>query len=267
MDFRYLRYLAESGTANIHPGGIGLTRSLINSLNIKKSDRILEIGCGTGETMIRIASQFDVNITGIDFLSEMLDVSRRRIKFTGVSNSVTVLEHDIKKPFPFESNRFDIVYLESALCFHDFSTVTNILKEAHRVMKQGATFAALETVWLNNVFPEKVSIINSNSERDFGLRPASNDVLSLEGWLDLFQKHGFDIISYDIATPQIANLKYSVNYKLIKSKLLTLRKKTIKIFNPVYIKEYLNYRKVLKNHKTSERTMETRLFLLRKKNF
>jgi SAM-dependent methyltransferase len=266
MDFRYLRHLAESGTANIHPGGIGLTHLLINSLNIKKSDMILEIGCGTGETLVRIASQFDVKATGIDFLPEMLNASRKRINFTGTNDKVTVIEHNINNPFPFESNSFDIIYLESALCFHDLPAVLNLLNESHRILKPGAVFAALETIWLSDVKREKANQINSDAERDFGLRPSSNEVLHLENWLGLFKKHGFEIISSFIAVPEKAEVRSLLNYRLFRSKLFTFNTKAKKIFDPVHLKEYLNYRKISKGQKPSGRTMETRLFLIKKKN-
>ena len=52
---------------SFHPGGIDLTKRLINSLNIKKGDRVLDVACGMGTTTLLVDEQFESSVTGVDF--------------------------------------------------------------------------------------------------------------------------------------------------------------------------------------------------------
>ena len=46
----YVEMLAYFGVSGAHPGGIELTKTMIEHLNLASDDRILDVGCGTGQT-------------------------------------------------------------------------------------------------------------------------------------------------------------------------------------------------------------------------
>ena len=73
--------------------------SLLLAQNIfpQKKCRILELGCGCGIISILIARQYpDVHIIGIDILKSAVDIARQNVRINGVSDRVTILEHDLR---------------------------------------------------------------------------------------------------------------------------------------------------------------------------
>src|SRR6516225_8608345 len=99
---RYLSHLAEIGAANIHPYGRVATDCLIACLDPRRGQHLLEVGCGTAETMVRIAlRERDAAITGVDMLPQMLRVARRRLWLTGVRGRTQVCLVQANAPLPF----------------------------------------------------------------------------------------------------------------------------------------------------------------------
>src|SRR5262249_32528969 len=65
---------------------------------------ILDVGCGTGRHSIRFAN-WGGKVTGLDFSTGMLGRARSKAG----ADSVTFVEHDITKSFPFDAGTFDLV--------------------------------------------------------------------------------------------------------------------------------------------------------------
>jgi phosphatidylethanolamine/phosphatidyl-N-methylethanolamine N-methyltransferase len=78
----------------------------IQRMKVKKGDRVLEVGVGTGIN----ASLYprDCQVTGIDLSASMLEKARERVARKGINN-VRLLEMDAAD-IKFADNSFDIVY-------------------------------------------------------------------------------------------------------------------------------------------------------------
>jgi len=80
FDPHYLKYLAELGSTNLHASAAVATERLRSALILEPGHHVLEVGCGTGGTMLKFASESQVQVDGVDILEEMLRVARCRFE-------------------------------------------------------------------------------------------------------------------------------------------------------------------------------------------
>lgn len=81
MAFHFLDFLAESGASFLHAKGKRATALLVDELKPQPNEKILELGCGTGATLVEIAKNHSVSLIGIDLSRAMLQQAQRRINF------------------------------------------------------------------------------------------------------------------------------------------------------------------------------------------
>lgn len=71
--------------------------TLISLLGLRPPARLLDLGCGTGYTLLRIAEAFEAaQVVGLDVSDEMLERARQRL--TGFEARVTLAHSDIAEP-------------------------------------------------------------------------------------------------------------------------------------------------------------------------
>src|SRR5260370_2736188 len=86
----------------LHPGRV----DAIQRMGIKRGDRVLEVGVGTGINAALYPR--DCSVTGVDLSSSMLEKAHNRIARKGVSN-VRLMQMDAAN-LKFADDTFDIVY-------------------------------------------------------------------------------------------------------------------------------------------------------------
>src|SRR3712207_8117502 len=64
-----------------HPLGRAATECLIAALDLQPGQRVLEIGCGSAETMVRITHRHTVEVDGLDRKSTRLNSSHANISY------------------------------------------------------------------------------------------------------------------------------------------------------------------------------------------
>lgn len=92
--------------------------------------RFLDVACGTGEVIFRLAQEFpSVEFTGADFSEEMLAIARQK---TAHLKNVKIINANVRN-LPFPNKSFDTVLCSDA--FHHFASPEESLKEISRVVK------------------------------------------------------------------------------------------------------------------------------------
>ncbi|HWJ77083.1 MAG TPA: class I SAM-dependent methyltransferase [Niallia sp.] len=134
----YQDALAYYGVSGAHPGGLTLTKYLLEQENVTKQTSILDGGCGTGQTSAFIKKHYPCSVTSIDYHPTMVERAKRR--FTKENLSIQLVQGSLEN-LPFPSNSFDIVLVESVLIFTNSS---NSLREINRVLKPNGVLLSLE---------------------------------------------------------------------------------------------------------------------------
>ncbi|MEK5374557.1 class I SAM-dependent methyltransferase [Paenibacillus sp. FSL P2-0173] len=103
-----------------------------NSILLRPSSNILELGCGHGTNLLELA-RFH-KCTGIDISKEALLIGETRAKQAGVS--IKFIESDFYH-LPFEDSQFDCVLALYSLQFNNWNSAVNVFKEISRVLTKG----------------------------------------------------------------------------------------------------------------------------------
>ena len=119
------------------------------------SQRVLDLGCGTGDLAISIArlAEKDIEITGLDYSLPMLERARRKAERTGVNNKVIFIQGDAAH-LPFPDAHFDVVAISFA--FRNLTYKNPLgpfsLAEVLRVLKPGGRYVIVESSQPENRF-------------------------------------------------------------------------------------------------------------------
>jgi len=112
----------------IRPGGESLTKKAIKTAKLPASARVLDVGCGEGDTVALLAREFGYNAIGVDLSSKL--IVRARGRFPGLDFRCMEAEF-----LDFESNTFDAVLMECSLSV--FRLHEDAAFEAYCLLKPG----------------------------------------------------------------------------------------------------------------------------------
>lgn len=123
------------------PEGILLDRLsselILRLLRPQKGERILDIGCGTGNHLL-VFYRLGFDVTGLDASPYMLDIARSRL------GSKASLKAGRAEDLPFEDNEFDLATLIITLEFLD--DPVEALREAGRVARDRVLVGVLNSL-------------------------------------------------------------------------------------------------------------------------
>ena len=137
----------------------------LQMLDVKPSEHILEIGCGTGHALVKLATR-GVQVVAVDISEGMMNAARKRIQNGIQRRSVEFCQAD-GLSIPFSDEQFDAVFLSFTLELFDTPEMPIVLSECHRVIKpQGrigvVSLAKQETLtvriyeWFHRQMPDLV---------------------------------------------------------------------------------------------------------------
>ncbi|HEY0510928.1 MAG TPA: methyltransferase domain-containing protein [Thermoanaerobaculia bacterium] len=105
------------------------TRETLARLSLRPADRLLDVGCGSGALLHRLAGSHSARLSGVDPVPEMLAVARRKLP------PEVELREGWAERLPFETGRFDVVV--SCNVFHYIRQPELALREMGRVLRPG----------------------------------------------------------------------------------------------------------------------------------
>ena len=117
---------------------------------IKKGQKVLDLGCGTGALTLR-AAQKGAKVKGIDINPQMLEIAQKRAIKKNLVQNIELCEMGVAELGSGESKSYDVVM--SGLCFSELSEDELIytLKEIKRILKPGGFLLIADEVRPKNI--------------------------------------------------------------------------------------------------------------------
>lgn len=124
-----------------HIRGREATRELAKLANLKKGEKVLDLGCGLGGPARTLASEIGCEVTGIDLTEEYIQTAQLLSEYLGENGRITFRQGNILE-IPYEDESFDVV-----LCQHvsmNIEDKARMFAEARRVLKPNGRLAVYE---------------------------------------------------------------------------------------------------------------------------
>lgn len=182
--------LAKMGKKVLRPGGKELTLKLIDNLKIKHTDDIVEFAPGLGYTASVALQKEPKSYTGIELNEEAAAIVRKKIKGAGrkiiIGNAADTT---------LEGNFADKVYGEAMLTMHADHRKSDIIREAHRILKKGGLYGIHEL----GLYPNDLNdAVKDDIQKQLAQTIKVNArPLTQHEWTTLLEKEGFKIVHVD----------------------------------------------------------------------
>ena len=168
------------------PGGMLLARMMARHLALGPRTRVLDIGCGRGQTSVMLALEFGAEVVSVDLWVN----SRERqllAQKAGVSGRVLALQGDMSRGLPHGTAAFDAIFAMQTL--HSFGTRPGMLEYLAKLLKPGGRIVIGQTC-----FRKDPDAIPETFRDDDGWNTEYSRYHSPDWWRALFLKgHHFNV--------------------------------------------------------------------------
>ena len=116
-------------------------------LNLPKDTRILDIACGKGEVLVRLAEKYGISGVGVDLSPFCINDCKKKHLERVPESDLTFIELDGAKYRPESGELFDVaICLGASWVFDDYAGTLKALKQ---MTKSGGLVIVGEPFWLN----------------------------------------------------------------------------------------------------------------------
>jgi hypothetical protein len=170
-----------------HPGGLSLTRRMLDILECSNGNRLLDLASGRGTTALLAATDYAAQATGIDLAPANVALATGSAAARGLAEQVRFHTGDAES-LPFPDASFDLVVCECALCtFPDKRTAT---REIARVLTPGGRVGITDITADRDRLPPELTSVAAWAACVADARPAVE-------YLDLLTDAGLVIHTYE----------------------------------------------------------------------
>ncbi|MFB6162174.1 MAG: class I SAM-dependent methyltransferase [Halococcoides sp.] len=179
------RLFSDLGKRVLRPGGRALTDRLIDHLDPRSGEDIVEFAPGTGATAERLLARDPGTYRGIDLDSATVADLRDRL---GGPNQSFMIGHAAETGF--DRSTADVCVTEAMLTMQSDAGVTAIVEEAERLLRPGGRYGFHELAVRDGVPAERQERIAADLEAALGVpaRPRTES-----DWIETVEREGFDI--------------------------------------------------------------------------
>jgi ubiquinone/menaquinone biosynthesis C-methylase UbiE len=193
---------------------------VVKSSSVKKDDRVLDIGCGTGLLSLKFLKKADCFIQGIDSSPEMLSIFKNKIKKLRLSEKINCKLGNAAD-LNFNSATFDII--ASTVTLHHVKDKYPMLKKIYRALKPGGKFILgdidMDTTG-SLTDPKRLLRIMDYLKKEYALAMKEGGIRAFNRMYDNGKKHILNDGEYCISFKQWKELCRKANFKKIVIKPL-----------------------------------------------
>lgn len=141
-----------------HPGGLRLSRRLLDGLGLTPGERVVDVASGRGTTGLLAAVEYDVAVDGVDLAAANVALARSAAAAQGLSGRVR-FHHGDAEALPLPRGLWDAVICECALCtFPDKATA---VAEMARVLRPGGRLGITDVTAERDRLPDALTGLNA----------------------------------------------------------------------------------------------------------
>lgn len=189
-----------------------MIEQLAKRLQLRKTDLILDAGCGRGTTSCYLARKYGSKLIGIDIVPFELEIAKQKAKRLDLKDRVQFFLKDYSQT-KFPNNYFDKIFTLETLVHSP--NLNRTLREFHRILKPGGKLVLFEYSrsspnGFNSWEKKMLDVINEGSAM------TSFDNMYHDNWPKLVKAAGFHVISYEDVTAHFEpSLRRFYNYAKI----------------------------------------------------
>lgn len=164
-------------------------KEVINALDIKEGQTILDSGCGDGFMSKEFAKL--VKSTGKVYAMDVDETAIEHLRKTAGTDTIRPIVDDITARTKLEESSVDLIYTSNVLHGFTESQMTGFLSEIQRLLKPGGILAVLEFKKENSPFgpPLNIRISPAELKDKIPLTLLKTADISDYFYLNLFQSH------------------------------------------------------------------------------
>jgi len=117
-----------------HPGGLRLTRRLLDSVGLRPGERVVDVASGIGTTSLLATTDYEAYVDGVDLSWANVALANGAAESGGVADRARFLHGDAEA-LPLPDASYDVVVCECALC--TFPDKHSAAAEMARVLRAG----------------------------------------------------------------------------------------------------------------------------------